>query len=88
MTTVGVFGLNVVTGWKKRRPEWVDVAWLAMRVHVGRQRKGEVAVIDVEGEDDVPPTPSARKRKGRSPQGDTKPPLKDPRTTNPVERAE
>ena len=37
--TAGVFGLNVVTGWEKRRPEWVDVAWLAMRVHVGRQRK-------------------------------------------------
>ena len=38
VTTAGVFGLNVVTGWEKRRPEWVDVAWLAMRVHVGRQR--------------------------------------------------
>ena len=34
-----VFGLKLVTGWEKRRPEWVDVAWLAMRVHVGRQRK-------------------------------------------------
>ena len=39
VTMGGVFGLNVVTGWDKRRPEWVDVAWLAMRVHVGRQRK-------------------------------------------------
>ena len=65
--TAGVFGLNVVTGWDKRRPEWVDVAWLAMRVHVGRQRKMGVAyVIDVE-EQDEPPTPTARKRKGAPP---------------------
>ena len=62
VTTAGVFGLNVVTGWDKRRPEWVDVAWLAMRVHVARQRKMGVADdIDVEGEDE-PPTPSARKQ--------------------------
>ena len=70
LTTAGVFGLNVLTGWDKRRPEWADVAWLAMRVHVGRQRKMGVAdVIDVE-EQDEPPT---RKRQGR-PQGDTEPP--------------
>ena len=91
VTTAGVFGLNVVTGWDKQRPEWVDVAWLAMRVHVGRQRKMGVAdVIDVEGEDE-PPTPSARKRKGRPPKGDTEPPPpppKAPRTATPVERAE
>ena len=69
VTTAGVFGLNVLTGWEQRRPEWADVAWLAMRVHVGRQRKMGVAdVIDVE--EDEPPT---RKRKGR-PQGDTEPP--------------
>ena len=69
VTTAGVFGLNVVTGWEQRRPEWADVAWLAMRVHVGRQRKMGVAdVIDVE--EDEPPT---RKRRGR-PQGDTEPP--------------
>ena len=49
VTTAGVFGLNVLMGWDKRRPEWADVAWLAMRVHVGRQRKMGVAdVIDVE----------------------------------------
>ena len=70
VTTAGVFGLNVLTGWEQRRPEWVDVAWLAMRVHVGRQRKMGVAdVIDVE-EDEPPPT---RKRKGH-PEGDTPPP--------------
>ena len=69
LTTAGVFGLIVLTGWEQRRPEWADVAWLAMRVHVGRQRKMGVAdVIDVE--EDKPPT---RKRKGR-PQGETKPP--------------
>ena len=52
VTTAGVFGLHVVTRWDKRRPEWVDVAWLAMRVHVGRQRKmGLADVNDVEGED-------------------------------------
>ena len=70
VTTAGVFGLNVLTGWEQRRPEWVDVAWLAMRVHVGRQRKMAVAdVIDVE-EDEPPPPP--RKRKGR-PEGETGP---------------
>ena len=74
VTTLGVFGLNVLTGWDKRRPEWADVAWLAMRVHVGRQRKMRGAnVIDVQ-EHDEPPTPSARKRKGRPLQGDTPPP--------------
>ena len=88
MTTAGVFGLNVLTGLDKRRPEWADVAWLARRVHVGRQRKMGVAdVIDAE-EQDESPTPSARKRKGH-PQGDTEPPSpKAPRTATPVERAE
>ena len=49
---------------------------------------GVADVIDVE-EQDEPPTPSARKRKGR-PQGDTEPPPppKAPRTATPVERAE
>ena len=70
VSTAGVCFLNVLTGWEQRRPEWADVAWLAMRVHVGRQRKMGVAdVIDVE--EDEPPT---RKRKGRPPQGDTEPP--------------
>ena len=84
VTTAGVFGLNVLTGWDQRRPEWADVAWLAMRVHVGRHGKMGVAdVIDVE-EQDEPPT---RKRKGR-PQGDTEPPPpKAPRTATPAERA-
>ena len=57
VTTAGVLGLNVITGWQQRRAEWVDVVWLAMRVHVGRQRKGGVDVIDVEGEEDAPPHP-------------------------------
>ena len=86
VTTAGICGLNVLTGWEQWRPELVDVAWVAMRVHVGRQRKmGVVAdVIDVE-EDEPPPT---RKRKGR-PEGDTgpTPPPKAPRTATPGERA-
>ena len=44
------------------------MAWLAMRVHVGRQRKGGVDVIDVEGEEEAPPAPPARKRKAQPPQ--------------------
>ena len=86
VTTAGVFGLNVLTGWEQRRPEWADVAWPAMHVHLGRQRKMGVAdVIDVE-EQDEPPT---RKRKGRPPQGDTEPPPppKAARTATPAERA-
>ena len=82
VTTAGVFGPNVLTGWDQRRPEWADVAWLAMRVHVGRQRKMGVAdVIDVEEQDEPP----IRKRKGR-PQGDTEPPPpKAPRTATPAD---
>ena len=58
VTTAGVFGPNVLTGWEQRRPEWADVAWLAMRVHVGRQRKmGVVDVIDVEEQDEPPTCP-------------------------------
>ena len=61
----------------------MDVAWLAMRVHVGRQRKmGAADVIEVE--EDEPPT---RKRKGR-PEGDTPPPPPQaPRTATPAEQA-
>ena len=68
VTTAGVFGLNVLTGWEQRRAEWVDVAWLAMRVPVGRQRKMGVAdVIDVE-EDEPPPTRAERaSRRGHAP---------------------
>ena len=40
VTTFGITGVSVVTGWEKRRPGWVDVAWLPMRVDVGRQQKG------------------------------------------------
>ena len=73
MTTAGVCFLNVLTGWEQRRPEWADVAWLAMRVDVGRQRK--MGVADVIGiEEDKPPT---CKRKGR-PQVDTEPPPPPP----------
>ena len=81
VTTAGICGLNVLTGWEQRRPESVDVAWLAMRVHVGRQRKmGVVAdIIDVEEDKPAP----LRKRKGR-PEGYTGPtPLPKPRVRPP-----
>ena len=85
VTTAGVFGLNVLTGWEQRRAEWVDVAWLAMRVHVGRQRKMGVAdVIDVEEDEPPPPHAQAERapRRGHGP-----PPPKAPRTAAPAERA-
>ena len=84
VTTAGICGLNVLTGWEQRRPGWVDVAWLAMRVHVGRQGKGVVAdVIDVE-EDEPPPRASGK----GAPKGTRPPPSpKAPRTATPGERA-
>ena len=89
VTTAWVLGLNVITGWQQRKAEWVDVAWLAMRVHVGRQRKGGIDVIDVEGEDDAPPHPLGPEAESPPPQGDTNaPPQKAPRTATPEERAE
>ena len=86
VTTAGICGLNVLTGWEQRRPEWVDVAWLAMRVHVGRQQKmGVVAdVIDV-GRTNPPPRASGK----GAPKGTRAPPPtpKAPRTATPAERA-
>ena len=64
LTTAGIVNLSVVTGWDKRKPECMDVAWLAMRVHMGRQRKGGADFIDVEGGQEAP---AARKRKAQSP---------------------
>ena len=92
VTTAGIMSLAaVVRGWEKRRAEWMDVAWLAMRVHVGRMRsKGGVDVIDIEGEEDAPPTPPTGKRKASPPQGDAgapPPPPKAPRTGTPAKRA-
>ena len=80
VTTAGVLGLNVIRVWQQRKAEWVDVASLAMRVHVGRQRKGGVDVIDVEGEEDAPLTPSAWKRKAPPPprKGTPMPPPRQP----------
>ena len=58
VTTAGVLGLNVVTGWQQRKPEWVDVAWLAMRIHVGRQRKGGgLTSLTSRGRRSPPPRP-------------------------------
>ena len=39
-TAATVLRLAAVVGWEQRRAEWVDVAWLAMRVHVGKVRGG------------------------------------------------
>ena len=90
VTTAGIIALAAVTGWDKRRAEWFDVAWLAMRVHVGRMQSGEGGgggdVIDVKGED-APPTPRAGSEKPPTP-ADTGPPAsKAPRTSTPAERA-
>ena len=89
VTRAGIVHLYVVTGWDKRKPECVDVAWLAMRVHVGRQRKGGVDVIDVEGkEEPPPPRPTRPEAESPPPKGDTDPPPpKAPRTGTPAERA-
>ena len=91
VTTAGIVGLSVVAVWEKRRPEWVDVAWLAMRVHVGRWRNGGVDVIDVEGEEEPPPAVPARRRKAQPPPPPSghrcAPPPKGPRTGTPAERA-
>ena len=56
----------------------------------GGSGRGGADVIDVEGEGKVSPDPSAPKRKGRCPQGDTSPPPphKAPRMAIPAERAE
>ena len=54
-------------GWEKRRAEWVAVAWLAIRVHVGRiQSGGGFDVIDVK-EDQNPPPPRLPAPGSRSP---------------------
>ena len=86
VTTAGVFGLNVLTGWEQRRPEWVDVAWLALRVHVGRQRKMGVGVDVIDVEEDEPPPHAQAQRAPRRGHG-TPPPPKAPRTATPAERA-
>ena len=84
MTTAGVLGLNVITGWQQRKAEWVDVAWVAMGVHVGRQRKGGVDVTH-QGGRGCPPHPLGPEAQSPAPpplpQGDTDappPPRADP----------
>ena len=70
------------------------VAGRGMACHAcpcGDAAEGGVDVIDVEGQEEAAPTPSARKRKAQPPppQGDTDaPPPKAPRTAIPAERAE
>ena len=81
VTTAGVLGLNVLTGWEQRRPEWVAVAWLAMRVHLGRQWKMGVVVGVIDVEEDEPPPPRAS-GKG-APKGTRPPPPPKPRVRPP-----
>ena len=58
----------------------------------GEAVEGGVDVIDVKGEEEVPPTPSARKQKAPPPPHKgtpiPPPPQKAPRTATPAERAE
>ena len=89
VTTGGVVWLNVVTGSEKRKPEWVDVARLAMHVHVGRKQKGRLDVIDVEGEEEPSPRQPLLKAESPAPppKGTPMPlPWKAPRTGTPAER--
>ena len=38
VTAATVIPLAAVVGWEQQRAEWVDVGWLAMRVHVEKMR--------------------------------------------------
>ena len=80
VTKAGVL-VNVITGWQQRKPEWVDVAWLAMRIHVGRQRKGGgLTSLTPRGRRTPPPPlrPGSGKRMPPPPQGDTDAPPPPP----------
>ena len=66
VTAAMVIPLATVVGLVQQSAEWVDVAWLAMPVHVGKMhgKEGGVDVIDVQGEDvDAPPHPAAQSGK-------------------------
>ena len=72
VTVAMVFPLASVVGWDQPTAVWADMAWLAMRVHVGKmrgkERGGGGDVIDHEGEDvDTPPTPRGPKQKAPGP---------------------
>ena len=43
--------------------EWLDLAWLATGVHVGRQQEGGVTSLTSRGGEDAPPAPPAWERK-------------------------
>ena len=89
VTTAGLIALAAVTGWENWKAEWVDVAWLAMHVHVERMRRkgGGVAVIDVEGEA-PPPLAAPGSGKPPPPPANTGPPAsKAAHTSTPAERA-
>ena len=90
MTTAGMIAVAAVTGWEQRRAEWVDVAWLAMRVHVGRMQDGGGGLMSLtlSGRRMPPRRPPRQEAKTSPPQADTgPPPSKAPRTGSPGERA-
>ena len=73
LTTAMVILMALVVGWQQRRPEWADVARLAMHVHAGRAPRGVrpagADVVDVEKEDardDAPRATHTSKRRPRS----------------------
>ena len=78
MTTAGIIRLAVVTRWEKRRPELVDVAWLAMRVHVGRVRSRGAGLTSLTSRGRITPPPGSGKLLPPSPKGTQVPPPPPP----------
>ena len=91
VTTAGIIARAVVTRWEKQRADSVDVAWLAMRVHVGRMwsRWGLLRSLTSRGR--TTPPPPLRPATGSGPpppEADTgAPPCKAPQTSTPAEWA-
>ena len=93
VTSTMVIALAAVVGWEQRRAEWVGVAWLTMRVHVGRMwgkgGGGGLASSMSRGRMwTPPPPPAAQSRKPPSPADTCAPPSKTSRTNSPAEGGE
>ena len=70
LTAVMVIPLATVLGWDQRRAEWADVAWLAMRIHVGkmgRGGRGGATSLTSRGRMSRPPPPAPPRPKAESP---------------------
>ena len=93
LTAAMVIPLARVVACDRRRAEWADVVWLALRVHVGNVgeggvREGRGDVIDFEGEDvDARPAPRGLGRKPPPPPDTAAPPPKAPRKGTPAKHA-